>query len=259
MCVLHALVFFLLALVCFRCISVFYMYHTHHPSPTHTSPHPTNRANAHRAHHIKVATREDPATARLNETLYHFLPRCILGALHDGVSMEQQRLQATGTPFWSVHNKYGGFMWVLRSVYVGFEERVYVVCVLGCMYWVYSQVYKRRYFLQPQPTMPTITHPPPYHTTTCTPTSTPPKSHPLLPHRLLWWAACPTALGALITALFGTPGLLLYLGQAVTGILMLEVVNYIEHYGLERTRLPNGRCVWEREGGEGRVRVGRGV
>lgn len=49
----------------------------------------------------------------------------------------------------------------------------------------------------------------------------------------------------MIATLFGTPGLVLYLGQAASGILMLEVVNYIEHYALRR-KLVNGR--YERVG-----------
>lgn len=44
-----------------------------------------------------------------------------------------------------------------------------------------------------------------------------------------------------ITALFGWYGLLLSIGIAVFGFLMLESVNYIEHYGLQRKQLPSGR------------------
>jgi alkane 1-monooxygenase len=40
---------------------------------------------------------------------------------------------------------------------------------------------------------------------------------------------------------FGWSVLLPYLGAALAGILMLETVNYIEHYGLLRTMLPSGR------------------
>lgn len=64
--------------------------------------------------------------------------------------------------------------------------------------------------------------------------------------RLLWWCWAPIALGGVITALFGTSGLLLYLGQAASGILMLEIVNYVEHYGLVRRKLSNGK--YERVG-----------
>ena len=45
----------------------------------------------------------------------------------------------------------------------------------------------------------------------------------------------------LVSWFFGAQGLALALGVAVVGILLLESVNYIEHYGLLRKRLPNGR------------------
>lgn len=41
--------------------------------------------------------------------------------------------------------------------------------------------------------------------------------------------------------LFDTTGLLLGIAMAVVGFLLLESVNYIEHYGLMRKQLPNGR------------------
>ena len=37
------------------------------------------------------------------------------------------------------------------------------------------------------------------------------------------------------------PLVLLTLGAALVGASLLEVVNYLEHYGLVRERLPNGR------------------
>lgn len=45
---------------------------------------------------------------------------------------------------------------------------------------------------------------------------------------------------ALIYALFGGLVLLYFLAAAFIGILLLETVNYIEHYGLQRQLLPNG-------------------
>jgi alkane 1-monooxygenase len=49
---------------------------------------------------------------------------------------------------------------------------------------------------------------------------------------------------ALIFFLAGGKALLLFLAAATMGILLLETVNYIEHYGLERKPLGEGR--WER-------------
>ncbi|NMM47168.1 alkane 1-monooxygenase [Marinigracilibium pacificum] len=41
--------------------------------------------------------------------------------------------------------------------------------------------------------------------------------------------------------LFGIEGLLAFLGAALIGILLLETVNYIEHYGLQRKQVSEGR------------------
>lgn len=52
---------------------------------------------------------------------------------------------------------------------------------------------------------------------------------------------------ALVTSVALTLGLLpaaAWLGAAAVGVLLLETVNYLEHYGLRRERLPSGR--WER-------------
>lgn len=49
------------------------------------------------------------------------------------------------------------------------------------------------------------------------------------------------ALVALLTLVFGPVVLPFLLVQAVTGILLLESVNYIEHYGLLRERTATGR------------------
>lgn len=41
--------------------------------------------------------------------------------------------------------------------------------------------------------------------------------------------------------LFGHPGVLMLAGSSLVAIALLESVNYIEHYGLERCRRPDGR------------------
>lgn len=48
------------------------------------------------------------------------------------------------------------------------------------------------------------------------------------------------ALLSFIFVMFGTMGLFLFLGAAVIGILQLETVNYIEHYGLMRKQRNDG-------------------
>ncbi|MFN7276288.1 MAG: fatty acid desaturase, partial [Betaproteobacteria bacterium] len=44
--------------------------------------------------------------------------------------------------------------------------------------------------------------------------------------------------------LFGWQGVVFFLAQSFVAVTELEIVNYIEHYGLHRRLLPNGR--WER-------------
>lgn len=120
-------------------------------------------SKSHLMHHVKVATYEDPSSARKGESLYSFVPRSIWGNIVDGFGAEDIRRRAKGIPFWDYRNK------------------------------------------------------------------------------ALLWVAAPLALAALSTAMYGLPGLTFFLVQAGVGILMLEVVNYIEHYGLQRTKLPSGR------------------
>ena len=50
-----------------------------------------------RGHHLRVGTADDPATARLDETAYAFLPRAILGTYRHAWQLEVDRLARTGT------------------------------------------------------------------------------------------------------------------------------------------------------------------
>jgi alkane 1-monooxygenase len=63
-------------------------------------------------------------------------------------------------------------------------------------------------------------------------------------HRLnpFWlYAALQAAMVGLALALGGWPGLALFAGQALVAIWQLELVNYVEHYGLTRRHLGGGR------------------
>ena len=53
----------------------------------------------------QVATPRDPASARLGESLYTFLPRSVVGNLRDGVLMELDRLRARHLPFFCLQNR----------------------------------------------------------------------------------------------------------------------------------------------------------
>ena len=116
-----------------------------------------------RGHHVRVATPEDPASARLGETVYEFWPRTIVGSLRNAWRLERVRL-----------TRRGGSMWTWRND------------ILTA--WAMS---------------------------------------------LVLWGALVLALG---------PRLLPYLVlQSLVGVLLLETVNYLEHYGLLRQRVDGGR------------------
>ncbi len=58
---------------------------------------------------------------------------------------------------------------------------------------------------------------------------------------MFWYQVLQLGYLMLILFMFNTPTFLFALGAAVVGFLLLETVNYIEHYGLLRLKLPSGR------------------
>ncbi|MGA9872738.1 MAG: alkane 1-monooxygenase [Rhodococcus sp. (in: high G+C Gram-positive bacteria)] len=118
-----------------------------------------------RGHHVRVATPEDPASARIGENLYAFLPRSVLGGLVSAWGLETQRLERRGHRWWSIRN----------SLIQG---------------WIMS-----------------------------------------------------AALFAVLATIFGVAILPYLFLQAVVGFLLLETVNYVEHYGLLREKNARGRYV----------------
>ena len=116
-----------------------------------------------RGHHVRVATPEDPASARLGESFYSFLPRTVTGSVRSAWGLERVRLARMGRGVWSVRND-----------------------ILGA--WAMTIV-----------------------------------------------------LFAALTIAFGVVVLPYLLLQAVIGFSLLEVVNYLEHYGLLRQHREDGR------------------
>jgi alkane 1-monooxygenase len=57
-----------------------------------------------RGHHVRVATPEDPASSRLGESFWEFLPRTVWGSLTSALHLEKVRLERLGKPFLSIHN-----------------------------------------------------------------------------------------------------------------------------------------------------------
>ncbi|PTT91034.1 alkane 1-monooxygenase, partial [Pelomonas sp. HMWF004] len=58
-----------------------------------------------RGHHRRVATPEDPASARLGESFWAFLPRTLLGGLRSAWALEADRLSHQGRPAWHWRNE----------------------------------------------------------------------------------------------------------------------------------------------------------
>ncbi|WP_227984333.1 alkane 1-monooxygenase [Nocardia spumae] len=57
-----------------------------------------------RGHHARVATPEDPASARFGESLWAFLPRTVLGGLRSAIALEGERLSRRGKRWFSPAN-----------------------------------------------------------------------------------------------------------------------------------------------------------
>ncbi|HYM45112.1 MAG TPA: alkane 1-monooxygenase [Solirubrobacteraceae bacterium] len=116
-----------------------------------------------RGHHVRVATPEDPASARLGESFYAFLPRTVVGSLRSAWGLERVRLARMDRSSWTLRND------ILSA-----------------------------------------------------------------------WAMTVALFAALVLA-FGPVVLPYLIVQAVIGFSLLEVVNYLEHYGLLRQRREDGR------------------
>jgi alkane 1-monooxygenase len=114
-------------------------------------------------HHRRVGTPDDPATARLGESLYRFLPRCVSGSLRSAAAIEAHRLAKRGRPAFHWSNRFYRYALVQIALYAG----------------------------------------------------------------AAW--------------LWGPAGVLFVAGQAVLAFLLLETINYIEHYGLMRDEIAPGR------------------
>ncbi|OKH77501.1 alkane 1-monooxygenase [Mycobacterium sp. SWH-M3] len=116
-----------------------------------------------RGHHVRVATPDDPASSLMGQSIYHFIPRSVIGGLRSAWVLEARRFTRRGKTPWTSRNN------VLNA-------------------WLMSLT--------------------------------------LFCGLAVW---------------FGPAVLPMLFGQAFVGICLLEAVNYLEHYGLRRERLPSGR------------------
>lgn len=114
-------------------------------------------------HHKRVSTPEDPASSRLGESFWAFLPRTVIGALRSGWHLEAERLARQGRGVWNIRNN-NLQAWVMSVLLFG-----------GLVVW-------------------------------------------------LGWVVLP-----------------FLILQALYGASLLEVVNYVEHYGLLRKKDASGK------------------
>lgn len=60
-------------------------------------------------------------------------------------------------------------------------------------------------------------------------------------NELIWWSAVSVGIGVLAAIWTGWRGPVFFVLQSLVAITLLEIIDYIEHYGLERQRVPGGR------------------
>lgn len=60
-------------------------------------------------------------------------------------------------------------------------------------------------------------------------------------NELIWWYSLSALVLVAFTIAFGWLGAVFFLGQSFIAFTLLEIVNYLEHYGLHRRKLENGR------------------
>lgn len=115
-------------------------------------------------HHRNVATPIDPATSKLNQSLFQFFPQTIFGSLKSAWHLEKKRLLEIEKKksIWTINN---------RMIFYGLNNV-------------------------------------------------------LLP--------------LFIYKIYGVVGFILFICQAIVGIILLETINYIEHYGLQRKEISPG-------------------
>lgn len=114
-------------------------------------------------HHLRVATPEDPASAKFGESFWKFLPRTMIHGLHSAWDLETRRLARSGSSPWTLRNNL-------------FNAAAMSIVLFGALISAFGWI--------------------------------------VLPYLLI---------------------------QAAIAIVLYEAANYLEHYGLMRTRRPDGR------------------
>jgi alkane 1-monooxygenase len=85
-----------------------------------------------RGHHVRVATPPDPASSKLGETIYEFLPRTVLGSLKSAWDLEKKRLARKGQSPLSFHSDLIN-AWMFTPILWG--AALAINAVLGLQTW----------------------------------------------------------------------------------------------------------------------------
>ncbi|MET0451546.1 MAG: alkane 1-monooxygenase [Mycobacterium sp.] len=88
-----------------------------------------------RGHHLEVATPRDPASSRLGESLYAFIPRSAFGSLRSAWTLEGRRLARKGKSRWTLHN-HVLHAWLMSAALFGLLAALFGVVVVP---WLIGQ------------------------------------------------------------------------------------------------------------------------
>ena len=86
-------------------------------------------------HHKRVSTPEDPASSRLGESFWKFLPRTVIGGFKSAVEIETKRLERKGKGFWCMENELLQG-WAITAGFVGVTT---AICGKGAIPFLVAQ------------------------------------------------------------------------------------------------------------------------
>ena len=91
-------------------------------------------------HHLKVATKEDPVTAKYNEPIYIFWISAIKGELLGAIKIQKNRLLKNNTSFFSFYNDMFWYVIIQLSymllVFILFGPKGLIFCLLAALFSV---------------------------------------------------------------------------------------------------------------------------
>jgi len=99
-----------------------------------------------RGHHVRVATPEDPASGRLGETVWEFMPRTVVGSLRSAWDLERKRFARLKTSHWSIRNDvlnawaFSIVLWGGLTIAFGWQILPYLVLQAVAGIWLLESV-----------------------------------------------------------------------------------------------------------------------